>query len=137
MIYALETKAASVAKRMSTAMFVHNDIRSKYTGFLLNSVDCAVKYIILLDIYFGNIHVQESFTVCMCDKISVSVCAYNKCVQHMFVCVCVCVSIMLLNTIDTTKNPVKYLFGTYMCRIPLQFACVIKLVCLCVFVHII
>ena len=32
------------------------------------------------------------------------------CVQHMFVCVCVCVSIMLLNTIDTTKNPVRYLF---------------------------
>ena len=27
-----KTKAASVAKRMSTAMFVRNDIRSKYTG---------------------------------------------------------------------------------------------------------
>ena len=33
MIYALETKAASVAERMSTAMFVCNDIRSKYTDF--------------------------------------------------------------------------------------------------------
>ena len=32
-IYALETKAASVAIRMSTAMFVRNDIRSKYTDF--------------------------------------------------------------------------------------------------------
>ena len=32
-IYVVETKAASVAKRMSTAMFVRNDIRSKYTGF--------------------------------------------------------------------------------------------------------
>ena len=34
---------------------------------------------------------QESFIVCMCGKISVSVCAYNKCVQHMFECVYVCV----------------------------------------------
>ena len=32
-IYVLETKAALVAKRMSTAMFVCNDIRSEYTGF--------------------------------------------------------------------------------------------------------
>ena len=84
MIYALETKAASVAKRMSTAMFVRNDIRSKYVGFLSKSVDYVAKYvrIILLDIYLGSMYMQESFTVCMCDKIGV--------------CVCVCVSIMLL-----------------------------------------
>ena len=55
-IYALEIKAASLAKRMSTAMFVRNDIRSKYTGFPSKT------------------------------------------------------SIMLLYTIDTTKNPVRYLF---------------------------
>ena len=45
MIYALETKAASVAKRMSTAMFVCNDIRSKYVGILSKSVDYAAKYV--------------------------------------------------------------------------------------------
>ena len=45
MIYALETKAASVTKRMSTAMFVRNDIRSKYTDFLSKSVDYAAKYV--------------------------------------------------------------------------------------------
>ena len=44
MIYALETKAASVAKRMSTAMFVCNDIRSKYADILSKSVDYAAKY---------------------------------------------------------------------------------------------
>ena len=32
-----------------------------------------------------------SFTVSLCDKIGVSVCAHNMCVQHMFVCLCVCV----------------------------------------------
>ena len=46
MIYALETKAASVAKRMSTAMFVRNDIRSKYAGFLSKSVEYAAKYVL-------------------------------------------------------------------------------------------
>ena len=46
MIYALETKVASVAKRMSTAMFVHNDIRSKYAGILSKSVDYAAKYVL-------------------------------------------------------------------------------------------
>ena len=46
MIYALETKAASVAKRMSTAMFVRNDIRSKYAGILSKSVDYAAKYVL-------------------------------------------------------------------------------------------
>ena len=37
---------------------------------------------------------QESFTVCMCDKIGVSVCTYNMCDStclHMCVCVCVCI----------------------------------------------
>ena len=38
-----ETKAASVAKRMSTAMFVHNDIRTKYMGSCQN-VHYAAKY---------------------------------------------------------------------------------------------
>ena len=57
MIYALETKAASVAERMSTTMFVRNDIRSKYTDFP--------------------------------SKTSMPI---------------------LLYTIDTTKNPVRYLF---------------------------
>ena len=33
MIYTWETKAAKMAKRMSTAMFVCSGIRSKYTGF--------------------------------------------------------------------------------------------------------
>ena len=61
-IYALETKAASVAKRMSTAMFVRNDIRSKYTGFP--------------------------------SKTSTPI---------------------LLYTIDTTKNPVRYLFLVHTC----------------------
>ena len=60
-MYALETKAASVAKRVSTAMFVCNDIRSKYTGFPLKT------------------------------------------------------SIMLLNTIDTMKNPVRYIFLEHTC----------------------
>ena len=46
MIYELETKAASVAKRMSTAMFVRNDIRSKYAGILSKSVDYAAKYVL-------------------------------------------------------------------------------------------
>ena len=62
-IYALETKAASVAKRMSTAMFVRNDIRSKYTDFVEN--------------------------------------VYAYCI--------------LLYTIDTTKNPVRYLFLVHTC----------------------
>ena len=61
-IYALETRAASVAKRMSTAMFVRNDIRSKYTGFL-----------------------SKTFMP------------------------------ILLYTIDTTKNPVRYLFLVHTC----------------------
>ena len=67
---------------------------------------------------------QESFTVCMCDKIGV--------------CVCVCVSIMLLTQYHRyyEESCSIFIFGTYMC-IPLQFVCVIKLVCLCVFVHII
>ena len=43
MIYALETEAASVAKKMSTAMFVRNDIRGKYTGFPSKSVDYTSK----------------------------------------------------------------------------------------------
>ena len=96
MIYALETKAASVAKRKSTAMFVRNDIRSKYTGFLSKSVYYAVKYvrtmIILLDIYFGNMHVQDPLQfvcvtklVCLCVHI---ICVYRTC---LYVCVCVCV----------------------------------------------
>ena len=34
MIYALETKAASVVERMSTAIMVRNDIRSKYTEYV-------------------------------------------------------------------------------------------------------
>ena len=42
----LETKAASVAKRMSTAMFVRNDIRSKYADIPLKSVDYAAKYVL-------------------------------------------------------------------------------------------
>ena len=50
------------------------------------------------------------------------------------VCVCVCVSIMLLNTINTMKNPIRYSFWNIH---PLQFVCVIKLVCPYVFVHII
>ena len=84
MIYSLETEAASVAKRMSTAMFVRNDIHSKYTAFLSKSVDYAAKCIYNPVRYlFGNMHVQESFTVCMCHKIDVSLCAYNMCVQHM------------------------------------------------------
>ena len=41
----LQTKVASVAKRMSTAMFVRNDIRSKYTDFPSISVDYAAKYV--------------------------------------------------------------------------------------------
>ena len=45
MIYALETKAALVAKRMSTAMFVCNDICSKYASILSKLVDYAAKYI--------------------------------------------------------------------------------------------
>ena len=68
----------------------------------------------MLDIYFWYIHVQDSFTVCMCDKIGVSVCvgAHNMsvhacvcvcmracmrvclCVNYM-VCVCVCVNYMV------------------------------------------
>ena len=75
-----------------------------------------------------------SFTVSMCDRIGVSVCAYNMCVQHVFVCVCVCVCVcvvcvwcvcvcgcvgvgvgVLLNTIDTTKNPIRYLFLEHSC----------------------
>ena len=55
-IYMLETKVASVAKRMPTAMFMRNDIHSKYTDFSSK------------------------------------------------------MSIMLLYTIDTMKNPVRYLF---------------------------
>ena len=60
-IYALETKAALVAKRMSTAMFWGKDIRSKYTGFPSKT------------------------------------------------------SIMLLYTIHTTKNPVRYIFLVHTC----------------------
>ena len=49
MIYAWETKAATMAKRMSTAMFVRSGIRSKYTGFpskrplccYLNTIDAT------------------------------------------------------------------------------------------------
>ena len=61
MIYEFETKAASMTKRLSTAMLVRNDIHSKYTG-------------------------SPSKT-----------------------------SIMLLYTIDTTKNPVRYLFLVHTC----------------------
>ena len=70
---------------------------------------------------------QESFTVCMCNKIGVCV------------CVCVCVFIMLLTQYHRYYEESCYIFifGTYMCRIPLQFVCVMKLVCLCVFVDII
>ena len=46
MIYALETKAASVAIRMSTAMFVRNHISSKYAGILSKSIDYAAKYVL-------------------------------------------------------------------------------------------
>ena len=37
---------------------------------------------------------QDSFTVCMCDKIGVSmcICAHNMSV-HVCVCVCVCVTV--------------------------------------------
>ena len=59
---ATRTKAASVAKRMSTATFVRNDIRSKYMVFL--------------------------------SKTSMPI---------------------LLYTIDTTKNPVRYLFLVHTC----------------------
>ena len=80
----LETKAASVAKRMSTAMFVHNDIRSKYTGFPSKSIDYAVKYKEFC-YYFRNIHVQDSFTVCMHDKIGVFVYIRPHKVNNMLV----------------------------------------------------
>ena len=65
---------------MSTAMFVRNDIRSKYADILSKSVDiCCEIRIILIDIYLGNMYVQESFTVGMCDKIGVCVC---ECVHY-------------------------------------------------------
>ena len=75
---------------MSTAMFVCNVIRSKYTGFPSKT---SIK--LLLDIFFWYIHVQDSFTVCMHDKIGVSVCicAHNMSVHACCVCVCVCVCV--------------------------------------------
>ena len=67
MIYAWETKAASVAKRMSTAMFVRNDIRSRYTGFpsktfmpiLLYTIDTTknpVRYLLLVHTCAGFLY---------------------------------------------------------------------------------
>ena len=47
---------------------------------------------------------QESFTVCMCDKIGVSVRAYNVCTAHVCMCVCVCVHYAAKYHIDTMKN---------------------------------
>ena len=74
MIDALETKAASVAKRMSTAMFVRNDIRSKYAGILSKSVDYAAKYVLFYQIFILG--------TCTCRNRLQFVCVTK------FVCVC-------------------------------------------------
>ena len=73
MVHALETKAALVAKRMSTAMFVR--IGSMRVSCRNPSIMRKIR-IILLDIFLGNMYVQESFTVCMCNKIGVCVCVH-------------------------------------------------------------
>ena len=51
--------------------------------------------------------------VCLCVHI---ICVYSTYLSVcVCVCVCVCVSIMQLYTIDTTKNPVRYLFLEHTC----------------------
>ena len=70
----------------------------------------------MLDIYFWYIHVQDSFTVCTCDKIGVSVCigADNMSVHA---CVCACVHVCVF---------VCELYGVGVC------VCVRVCVCVCV-----
>ena len=121
---------------MSTATFVHSGIRSKYTGFLSKSVDYAANtYYNPVRYLFWEHACAGSFTVSMCDKL-VYLCVHIICVYSTCLCVCVCVCVcvvcvcvcvcvwcvcvcvcvcVLLNTIDTTKNPIRYLFLEHSC----------------------